>query len=136
MDLSLLFLFSKEAIKRNLILVVPLQQKLHKLYFLQKLCCQKICWDQQPLTRVSIPQHEPSEARGGPGSWHHNGSGFTIATVGPGLLLLLIMPLPYTRQLSHGGSGPGSVTPIWAEWLPLLVSRSRGCSYFTVNQLI
>ena len=42
----------------------------------------------QPLTIVSIPQHEPSEAWGGPGSRHHNGSGFTIATVGLGPLLL------------------------------------------------
>ena len=75
----------------------------------------------QPLTRVSIPQHEPSEAWGGTGSRHHNGSGFTIATVGPGPLLLLMLPLPYTRQLSHWGGGTGSVTPEWAEWLPLLV---------------
>ena len=77
--------------------------------------------ENQPLTRVSIPQHEPSEAWGGTGSWHHNGSGFTIATVGPGPLLLLMLPLPYTRQLSHWGGGTGSVTPEWAEWLPLLV---------------
>ena len=28
----------------------------------------------QPLTRVSIPQHEPSEAWRGTNSWHHNGS--------------------------------------------------------------
>ena len=75
----------------------------------------------QPLTRVSIPQHEPSETWGGIGSWHHNGSGFTIATVGPGPLLLLMLPLPYTRQLSHRGGGTGSVTPEWAEWLTLLV---------------
>ena len=90
----------------------------------------------QPLTRVSIPQHEPSEAWGGTGSWHHNGSGFTIATVGPGPLLLLMLPLPYTRQLSHRGSGTGSVTPEWKEWITLLVSRSRCRSYFPVNQLI
>ena len=98
--------------------------------------CSTPTWPSQPLTRVSIPQHEPSEAWGGTGSWHHNGSGFTIATVGPGPLLLLMLPLPYTRQLSHRGSGTGSVTPEWKEWITLLVSRSRCRSYFPVNQLI
>ena len=47
-----------------------------------------------------------------------------------------MLPLPYTRQLSQWGSGPGSVTPDWAEWLPFLVLWSRGSSYFPVNQLI
>ena len=77
----------------------------------------------------------PSEAWGGTGSWHHNGSGFTIV-VGPGPLLLLMLPLPFTRQLSHRRSGTGSVTPEWKEWITLLVSRSRCRSYFPVNQLI
>ena len=85
---------------------------------------------------MSIPQHEPCEAWGGTGSWHHNGSGFTIAIVGPGPLLLLMLPLTYTRQLSHQGSGTGSMTPEWKEWITLLVSRSRCRSYFPVNQLI
>ena len=85
---------------------------------------------------MSIPQHEPTEAVGGTCAWHHNGSGFTITTVGPGPLLLLMLPLPYTRQLSHRGSGAGSMTPEWAEWLTLLGSRSQSRSYFPVNQLI
>ena len=89
-----------------------------------------------PITRVSIPQHEHSEAWGGPGSRYHNGSGFTIGGVGPGPLLLLILTLPYTRQLSQRGGVPGSVTPEWKEWLTLLVLRSRGRCYFPVNQLI
>ena len=59
----------------------------------------------QPLTRVFIPQHEPSEAWGGPCSRHHNGSGFTIATVGPGPLLLLMLQI-HTRQLSHWEGRP------------------------------
>ena len=60
----------------------------------------------QPLPRVSIPQHEPSEAWGGPGSQHHNASGFTIATVGHGTLLRLMLPIPYTRQLGHREGRP------------------------------
>ena len=73
-----------------------------------------------------------SKAWDGPGSWHRNGSGFTIATVWPGPLLQLMLQ---DSSVTRGG-GPASVTPDWREWLTLLVSRSRGRSYFPVNQLI
>ena len=90
----------------------------------------------QPLTRVSIPQHEPSEAWGGTGSWHHNGSGFTIATVGPGPLLLLMLPLPYTRQLSHWGGRHRLRDARMGRMAAPFGARSRCRSYFPVNQLI
>jgi hypothetical protein len=35
----------RKAEQRNPTLVLPSQQRLHKLSFLQKLGCQKPCWD-------------------------------------------------------------------------------------------
>ena len=63
----------------------------------------------------------------------HNGSGFTIAAVGPGPLLQLMLPIPYTRQLIHH---PCSMMPDWKKWLTLLVSQSRGRFYLPAIQLI
>ena len=54
MDLSSLFLFSIEAMKRNSIIVLPSKERLHKLRFLQKLGCQKPCWDQASLVNKQI----------------------------------------------------------------------------------
>ena len=50
MDLSSLFLFSIEAMERNFTLDFPSKQRLHKLRFLQKVGCQKPCWDQARLS--------------------------------------------------------------------------------------
>ena len=44
--------FSIEAMKRNPIVVLPSKQMLHKLQFLQKLGCQKPCWDQARLSSL------------------------------------------------------------------------------------
>ena len=49
MDWSPLFLFSIEAMQRNSTLVLPSNQRFHKLRFLQKLSFQKPCWDQARL---------------------------------------------------------------------------------------
>ena len=44
------FIFlSIDAIQRNFTLVLTSKQRLHKLRFLQKLGCQKPCWDQARL---------------------------------------------------------------------------------------
>ena len=48
-DLSPLFVFSLQAMEKNPILVFQSEQRLHKLRFLQKLGCQKPCWDQARL---------------------------------------------------------------------------------------
>ena len=52
MALPSLFFFYIEAMKRNSILVLPSKQRLHKLCFLQKLGCQKPCWDQTRLSSL------------------------------------------------------------------------------------
>ena len=52
MDLPSLFFFSIEAMKRNSFLVLPSKQRLNKLHFLQKLGCQKPCWDQARLSSL------------------------------------------------------------------------------------
>ena len=40
---------SIEAMKRNYIIYLPSKQSFHRLRFLQKLGCQKPCWDQARL---------------------------------------------------------------------------------------
>ena len=42
-------LSSRKAVKRSTIQFPPKKQRLHKLCFLQKLGCQKPCWDQARL---------------------------------------------------------------------------------------
>ena len=49
MDSFLVFFFSILAMKIKFSLVLLLKQSLHKLSFLQKLGCQKPCWDQARL---------------------------------------------------------------------------------------
>ena len=52
--------FSIPAMERNFTLGLPLKQSLHKLCFLQKLCCQKPCWDQarqRQIALTDIAQH-------------------------------------------------------------------------------
>ena len=44
------FSFFKQALQRNTTSLLPSQQRLHKLHFLQKLGCQKPCWDQAKLS--------------------------------------------------------------------------------------
>ena len=53
MDLSPLFFFSIAAMQRNFTLVVQSKQSLLKLRFLQKLGCQKPCWDQNLSSLVN-----------------------------------------------------------------------------------
>ena len=50
LDLSSVFFFFIEAMKRNSFLLLPSKQRLHKLRFLQKLGCQKLCLDQARLS--------------------------------------------------------------------------------------
>ena len=52
MVLSPLFFSTLNAMKRNDTSVLPSQQRLHKLRFLQKQGCQKPCWDQVRLSRL------------------------------------------------------------------------------------
>ena len=52
LNLSPLFLFSMQAMQRNATSVLPSQQRLNKLCFLQKLGCQKTCWDQARLSSL------------------------------------------------------------------------------------
>ena len=52
MDLSPLVLFFRQAMQRNSIWVLPSQQRLHKLRFLQKLGCHKPSWDQARLSSL------------------------------------------------------------------------------------
>ena len=47
-----IFFFSMPALQRNTTSVLPLQQRLHKLRFLQKMGCQKPCWDQARLSSL------------------------------------------------------------------------------------
>ena len=47
-----LFVFSIEAMQKNSILVLPSKQRLQNLCFLQKLGCQKPCWDQARLSSL------------------------------------------------------------------------------------
>ena len=74
----------------------------------------------QPLTKVSIPQHGPSEALGYPGSPPHNGRGFTIATAELGALRPWMEPIPHTRP---GAAAPAivvSLNHIWWGWMPVM----------------
>ena len=41
-----------QAMQRNPTLVLPSEQRLHKLQFLQELGCQKPCWDQARLSSL------------------------------------------------------------------------------------
>ena len=56
MEFSLLFFFVMQAMQRNPTLVLPSKLKLHKLHFLQKLSCQKPCWDQATLSSLENKQ--------------------------------------------------------------------------------
>ena len=49
-----LFFFSIEAMKWNSVLVLPSKQRLHNLRFLQKLGCQKPCWDSSSLVNKQV----------------------------------------------------------------------------------
>ena len=46
------FSFFKQALQRNTTSLLPSQQRLHKLCFLQKQACQKPCWDQARLSSL------------------------------------------------------------------------------------
>ena len=52
MDLSPLLLFSIQPKQRTPTLVLPSIQRLHELRFLQKLGCQKPCWDHARLSSL------------------------------------------------------------------------------------
>ena len=54
MDLSPLFLLSMQTMQTTPTIFVPSQQRLHKLRYLQKLGCQKPCWDQARLSESSL----------------------------------------------------------------------------------
>ena len=54
------FLFSMKTMQRNIALVLPSQQRLHKLCFLQKLGSQKPCWDQARLSSLVDKQVGPT----------------------------------------------------------------------------
>ena len=59
-DLSPLFLFSMQSMQRNTTSVLPLQQRLHKLHFLQKLGCQK---HKTRLEHLTVEEHGESVRR-------------------------------------------------------------------------
>ena len=54
--------FYMQAMQRNLTLVLPSQQRLHKLHFLQKLGSQKPSWDQARLFSLVNKQVEVNGA--------------------------------------------------------------------------
>ena len=68
MDMPQLYNFFMRSILRESTLVLPSQQRLHKLSFLQKLGCQKACWDQARLSSLvnkqvdNTPQMDQKQA--------------------------------------------------------------------------
>ena len=51
-----------QAMQRNPTVVLPSQQRLHELCFLQKMGCQKPCWDQARLSSLVNKQVEAGGA--------------------------------------------------------------------------
>ena len=62
MDYSPFFSFSMQAMQKKSTLVPPSQQRLHKSRFLQKLGCQKPCWDQAKPSSLVNKQVVPAPA--------------------------------------------------------------------------
>ena len=60
MDMSSLFLFFMQPMQGNPTLVLPSQQRLHKLGFLQKLVCQKPYWDFSSLVNKQVGEMNAS----------------------------------------------------------------------------